>query len=116
MVAFIASTYEPQIVVAAAFMTAGVVTGLTIYAWTTKSDFTLLGGSGAMFLSVLLMFFLFSMIFWNQVMNILYCGVMVFIFGLYIIIDTQMIIGEKRYEINDDDYILGAMILYIDII
>ena len=27
-----------------------------------------------------------------------------------------MIIGEKRYEINEEDYILGALILYIDFI
>ena len=27
-----------------------------------------------------------------------------------------MIIGERRYGVSEDDYILAAMILYIDII
>jgi len=27
-----------------------------------------------------------------------------------------MILGEKRYELNDEDYVIGALILYLDII
>lgn len=41
---------------------------------------------------------------------------MVIVFGFYILIDTQLIIGNKSNELNDEDYILGALILYIDII
>jgi hypothetical protein len=40
----------------------------------------------------------------------------VFIFGIYVIVDTQMIMGSHKYGITMDDYILGALILYIDII
>jgi FtsH-binding integral membrane protein len=116
MVAFIASVYDPVTVLAAAFMTAGVVSGLTVYAWTTKSDFTVLGGVFAMLSSALFMFMIFSFIFWTQAMNMFYCFLMVVFFGFYIIVDTQMIIGEKRYEMNEDDYILGALVLYIDIV
>lgn len=88
MVAFITTVYDPVTVVAAAFMTAGVVTGLTVYAWTTKSDFTILGGTFALFASAILMFILFSLIFWNQAMNIFFCFLMVIFFGFYIIVDT----------------------------
>jgi FtsH-binding integral membrane protein len=49
-------------------------------------------------------------------LNNLLCALGVIIFGIYIIIDTQMIIGSHKYGIGMDDYILGALILYIDII
>lgn len=50
--------------------------------------------------------------FWNNLL----CALGVIIFGIYIIIDTQLIMGSHKYGITMDDYILGALILYIDII
>jgi FtsH-binding integral membrane protein len=38
------------------------------------------------------------------------------LFGIYLIIDTQLIIGGKRLELSLDDYVIGALILYMDII
>lgn len=38
------------------------------------------------------------------------------LFGIYLIIDTQMILGGKTIELSIDDYALAAMLLYIDII
>ena len=37
---------------------------------------------------------------------------------MYLVYDTQLIIGgeDKYAEIENDDYILAAMILYLDII
>ena len=40
----------------------------------------------------------------------------VFLFGVYLIFDTQLVMGGKRYELCIDDYIVGALILYLDII
>ena len=40
----------------------------------------------------------------------------VIIFGIYLVIDTQMVVGGKRLELSMDDYVVGALILYIDII
>lgn len=37
--------YPPEIVVAAACLTACIVIGLTVYAFTTKTDFTMMGGA-----------------------------------------------------------------------
>ena len=34
----------------------------------------------------------------------------------YLAIDTQMICGGRRYEISPEDYIAGALMLYMDII
>ena len=43
-------------------------------------------------------------------------GFCVCLMALYILIDTQLIIGGGRYKLSIDDYIIGAIILYIDII
>jgi FtsH-binding integral membrane protein len=34
----------------------------------------------------------------------------------YILIDTQLILGGKNKELALDNYVLGAVILYVDII
>lgn len=39
-----------------------------------------------------------------------------FVFGIYLIVDTQLIMGGKQVELAIDEYILAAMMLYIDII
>ena len=62
IVAFICTLYEPTVVIAAAFMTAGVVTGLTVYAWNTKSDFTVIRGVFSVLGSAIFMFALMVMI------------------------------------------------------
>ena len=41
------------------------------------------------------------------------------IYGIYLIIDTRIILGKEKHNgiaISHDDYIVGAMILYMDII
>jgi FtsH-binding integral membrane protein len=38
------------------------------------------------------------------------------IYSVYILIDTQLILGGKNKELTMDDYILGSVILYTDII
>lgn len=38
----------------------------------------------------------------------IYCG--------YILVDTQLILGGKNKELTLDNHILGAVILYVDII
>ena len=111
-----ASAYDTQSVCMAAFMTAGVTAGLTFYAWTTKEDFTMMRGLLSVFGSALLLLVIMIIIFQSEALMTLYCFFIVIIMGIYLIVDTQFIIGEKRYEINDDDYILGAMIIYLDII
>jgi FtsH-binding integral membrane protein len=44
-------------------------------------------------------------------------GLIICLLSVYIIWDTQMIIGgKKRYQFSIDDYVIAAMILYSDII
>jgi FtsH-binding integral membrane protein len=37
-------------------------------------------------------------------------------YAIYLLVDTQLILGGKHKSLSMDNYILGAIILYIDII
>ena len=113
LVAAICSRYDPMSVFTAAAMTGLLVTGLTVYAMTTKTDFTFLYGFGVSICMCLLSILLFS-IFAAFQMRTLFCAFGVLLFSIYLIVDTQLIVS--RYGLNYDDYVLGAIILYMDII
>ena len=121
MVAVIAATYEPYSVLVAGVLTAAVTCALTYYACTTKTDFTFCGGmlfAGSMIMFVMGIFFLIFGI--NRsgcpLLNILYCGFGVCLYSMYLIFDTQLVMGKFGNEYSIDDYIVAAMIIYIDII
>ena len=54
--------------------------------------------------------------FYSNMGYIFYCALGVIVFGLYLVFDTQQIVGGKRFSLDYDDYIIGAIFLYIDII
>ena len=106
----------------AAVMTLGVVVSITIYALSTNQDYTMWGGLVFVFLTVFFLSILFFFILpfentWEYSRyNSFVGGLGAFLASFYIIYDTQLIAGGKRFEITMDDYIIGALILYIDII
>ena len=59
---------------------------------------------------------LFMFVFMFNKLHTFYCMMGVIIYSIYLVIDTQLIMGGKRYQIELDDYILGAIILYTDIV
>jgi protein lifeguard len=115
MVGFICSFYKSDTVVLAAILTLGIVSGLTAYACYTKTDFTYMGGI-LFAMSFMLMFFGFALMFirvpW---MHVLYSVLSLLLFSVYLIYDTQLIMGGKKHELSIDDYVIGALMLYIDI-
>ena len=87
-VAFICAVVNDSLlVVQAAFMTAALVVGLTIYAVTTKTDFTICGGFLFAVGSIFLVFSLFSL-FFGSTMRLIYCTLGVILFSIYLIFDT----------------------------
>ena len=115
-VGFLCSLFPADILIMAAFMTAAVVISLTIYAMTTKEDFTMCGASLFLMGCGLLCFGLFAIIIGSDFMYTAYCSIGVIVFGFYLVFDTQLIMGGKSHQLSEDDYIIGALILYLDII
>lgn len=38
------------------------------------------------------------------------------IYTVYLLIDTQLVLGGKKHQISLDNYVMGAVIIYMDII
>eukprot|EP01016_Furgasonia_blochmanni_P048838 TRINITY_DN7341_c0_g2_i2.p1 TRINITY_DN7341_c0_g2~~TRINITY_DN7341_c0_g2_i2.p1 ORF type:complete len:260 (-),score=74.20 TRINITY_DN7341_c0_g2_i2:152-847(-) len=116
IVAYVCARYTLETVLIAAGLTAAITVALTIYACTTKTDFTYCGGLLFMFGCVLLVGGLFAFIFKSATARIVICCLCVILYGLYLIYDTQLVVGGGRVELSVDDYVVGALILYVDII
>jgi FtsH-binding integral membrane protein len=115
MVATVASFYEPKVVFTAAAMTAAVTIALTIYACTTKTDFTYCGGLLFCFAALMLTYTIFAICF-QIYLGALYCVFGVLLYSVYLIYDTQLIMGKFGNEYNVDDYVFAAISIYLDII
>lgn len=74
-------------------MTAAMVIALTIYAFTTKTDFTVCGGTLFIISATMMMFAIFVIFVRNYWVNMIWCSIGVILFGIYLIFDTQLIIG-----------------------
>lgn len=89
---------------------------LTIYACNTEEDFTTKFGILLVLLACLIVLGITSFFVSSPFLTNLYCCVGVLLFGVYLVIDTQLIMGGKSVELRIDEYALAAMLLYIDII
>ena len=92
--AIITAMYPGSDVITAAGATALVTVALTFYACTTKTDFTVCGG--LFWIICFVMIFLFIMSFfmafvawWHPLVS----GILVVCYGLFLIYDTQLIVG-----------------------
>ena len=109
--------YNAEVVIAAAALTAGVTVALTIYAFTTKTDFTWLGGMLFAGICILIVTgLLYCIIKPTEVFYLLYCAAGVFIYSIYLIYDTQLISGKFGNAFEIDDYVIAAVNVYLDII
>lgn len=119
-VAFASVEFEPIIVTEAAVLTGAVVLGIYLYSLCTKYDFTYLAiGYAMVFASslVLLTTIILGFIFSFQV-PLFISALGVIIFGFYLLIDLQQVMGGSHnyFTFSPDDYILAALVLYLDII
>jgi hypothetical protein len=105
--------FDPQDVIAAAILTIAATIGLTVYAIRTKDDFSYLGG--LLFCFMFLSIFTIAFFFWIRA-TIFWLALGVLVYSLYIIYDTQLIMGNVGIEYSIDDYCFAALNLYIDII
>jgi FtsH-binding integral membrane protein len=115
-VAFVAARYEPSTVALAAGLTTVMVISLSLYAACTKTDFTKCGGFLMICLVVLISGGIVAFFFRNKILNLILSVLGVIIFGIYLIFDIQLLLGNKKNKFSKDDYVLAAMMLYIDII
>ena len=102
----------------AAGICAVICLALTIFAFQTKIDFTACGGVLLVSLLVLMMFGFCCMLFPSRarIIHSAYSAVGALVFSLYLIYDTQMMLGgNHKNSISPEDYIFAALSIYLDI-
>merc|ERR1719187_2737263 len=118
MLGTVTSTYDANEVLMAVGVCAAIILALTIFAFQTKVDFTAMGG---VLIAVLMVFFLFGLIALflpqSRTLKLVYASIGAIIFSLYIIYDTQLMVGgSHKYSLSPEEYVFAALNLYLDII
>ncbi|KAL7065431.1 hypothetical protein AAHC03_05673 [Spirometra sp. Aus1] len=117
----ISSAYNVNSVLICLVVTAGVTLTVSLAAIACPCDITKCQAMLA-FLSILLLIFglvctiVYFVAGYNSVLNAVYGGIAAIIFSIYLAYDTQMVIGGRRYELSPEDYIFGALQLYVDVV
>lgn len=86
-----------EIIFMALMMTVILTVGLTIYAFYCKEDFTPLIGILWVVSIAMFIFAIFLLFTDNHILHILYCVLAIILYGIYLIVDTQLIIGGKVF-------------------
>ena len=118
MIGVISSYYDADVVALAIGMTVGVTLCLVLFACQTRIDFTGWGAYLYAGLMCLLWFGFFSIFFFGQIANLALGALGVLIFSMYLVYDTQLVIGgrHKKFQFGVDDYVFAALSLYLDVI
>ena len=108
--------YTIKSVMSALFLTLATVLTLTFYAWKTKTDFTVHSGTLLVCLVLLIFSSFIFMVVRIPFSNLLIMYGSLVLCCIYLIYDTQLLIGRRGKKFSEDDYILAAITLYLDII
>ncbi|KAL4608992.1 protein lifeguard 3-like [Arapaima gigas] len=118
--AFLSSYYDTDAVLLAVGITVVVCVVITLFSFQTKVDLTSCRGLFCALAIVLLVTALVASIvlsikyvLW---VHMLYAAVGAVIYTLFLAYDTQLLIGRGKYALSPEEYVFGALILYIDIV
>ena len=109
-------TADPDVVMLAILLTVGIVVALSIYACATPFDLSWGMGLVAVLTGATFMMIPFAMFRQWEWMYYVGCFIGLVVFGVYLYHDTQMLVKDNPHNLSVDDYVLGAMIIYMDII
>jgi FtsH-binding integral membrane protein len=117
MLCYVVATFKTEIVIYAVGITLAIFFALTAFAFQTKIDFTVCHQLAFVMLWVLILFgFIAGITRGNNVVNLVYSALGAVFFCFFLVIDTQLIIGGGRFAISPEDYILAAVVIYMDVI
>ena len=117
LVARVCSFYEASLILTMAILTGAMTLVITIFACFAESDFTTTHAicpiiTVCIVSMIICSFFMIFSSWWHPI----YAAICVILYGLYLVHDTQLIAGNKTYALSYDDYIIGAMMVYVDIV
>ncbi|KAL3320739.1 Fas apoptotic inhibitory molecule 2 [Cichlidogyrus casuarinus] len=122
MAATITAFYQTEAFLIAAGMTCLICLAVTVLAIWGPIDFTKYYFYIAM---VGMVFFLFGIVCLivglvthgngTRILQVVYASIGVLVFSLYLAYNTQQIVGGRKYELSEEEYVTGALELYVDI-
>ncbi|KAM9803600.1 protein lifeguard 3 isoform 2-T3 [Syngnathus typhle] len=114
------SYYETKAVLLAMGITALVCVTVTVFCFQTKVDFTSCGGFlciAAILLVILGMVTSIVLAFhYVPWLHMLYAAIGAIVYTLFLVYNTQLLIGNRELAISPEEYVYGALSLYIDIV
>jgi len=118
MLGTVSTFYDVDAVIIAVGITAAVTFALTIFAFQTKIDFTACGG---MLCGLLVIFMIagFCLVLLPKTKWVMigFGSAGALIFSLYIIYDTQLMMGgNHKYSLSPEEYIFAALNIYLDVV
>lgn len=117
LVAVTTTRYYPEQVLLALGLTTLISFALTIFALQTKIDFTVMGGFLMVAAIVLVVVSIVAIFFPGKLMTLIIASAGAIIFSLYLIYDTQLMVGgDHKYSISPEEYVFAALNIYVDII
>ncbi|KAM4795490.1 protein lifeguard 2 isoform 3-T3 [Rhinophrynus dorsalis] len=116
----LSSYYNTKSVILCLGITALVCLSVTLFSFQTKVDITSFQGILFALVMVLLFsgIFLFIVIPFQYVpwLHAVYAVLGAIVFTMFLAFDTQMLMGSRRYSLSPEEYIFGALNIYLDII
>lgn len=120
MTGTISSYYDTRAVFLAMGITAVVCIAVTVFCFQTKVDFTKCRGlfcvlGIVMFVTSIITIIVlsFKYIYW---LHMLYAAIGAIVFTMFLAYHTQLLIGNRKYSIGPDEYVFGALSIYVDVI
>jgi FtsH-binding integral membrane protein len=110
--ALVDSTDGPIVPIAVG-ITIGVTIALTLYAFFCKGNFLIWIGVIIVVSLTASIVAIVSIFTYSNTLVMIYCGLVVVIYGIYLVIITKFIIGGDYPEFPMDNYILASLFLYI---
>jgi len=119
MVGVISVFHDSNWIWIAMAITAAIVLALTLFAFQTKYDFTgwgfyLWGACWCVFI-----FGILAIVFWQTdrpIIRSVYCGLIALVFSMYLVYDTQRLMGGKKFSLSPEEHVYAAVEIYIDIV
>ena len=122
LLAMVSAFHKVQLVAVAVGITLFISAGVTLFAIQTKFDFT----SKCWLVVIMLMLALFGFgialsitAAFNSsafpILQAVYGGIGALLMAIFLAIDTQMLMGNKRFKYSEEDYVNAALQIYLDV-
>ncbi|KAH8263697.1 hypothetical protein KR044_012700, partial [Drosophila immigrans] len=108
--------YHPMQILTAVGITTAVCVALALFAAIAPWDFTGCGPFLCILMLVLILLGIVNIFIQSRTLIWIIVCVGILVFSLYLVYDVQMMVGGHKNQYDEEDYIIAALCLYIDVV